>query len=149
MTFCLWSLVCDPLPGWKGWILTAILFLDSSALSLRPRPWEGLGGEIKIREFLLHSWGFPSKTWAWIVHATTSKHLNLLCLNSSLCSVRPVTPFVGTLTRIRARSHHFRTTACLCIVRSTCSNNHFSMATVDKDCRQEWRRKHPLCRLRS
>lgn len=35
VTFYLRPLVCAPLPGWRCWILTAVLFLDSSALSLR------------------------------------------------------------------------------------------------------------------
>lgn len=30
VTFCLWSLLCGPLPGWRCWILTAILLHGGS-----------------------------------------------------------------------------------------------------------------------
>lgn len=64
VTFRLWSLRRGPLPGWRCWILTAIL-LHGGSSGLGPGPQEGLGAELKIRAFHLHTWGFPSRAWAW------------------------------------------------------------------------------------
>lgn len=54
VTFCLWSLQRGPLPGWRCWILTAIL-LHGGSSGLGPGPQGGLGAELKMRASLLHT----------------------------------------------------------------------------------------------
>lgn len=83
-----------------------------------------------------------------IVHATRSK------------SLKPPVPLFLPLQREAGDAYlwgllqepeqgHTTSSPRLYIVYSTRSHNHFPMAIANKDCSQEWRRKHPLGHLGS
>lgn len=129
VTFCLWSLQCGPLPGWRCWILTAIL-LHGGSSGLGPGPQEGQGAELKMRASLLHT--------------GASLHQEQIT-STSRASIPPSVAwgsrllFARTLKRIRARPRHATSSVCQSIIHSARSHDHFSMAIADEDCSQEGR----------